>query len=562
MSAVADTFAANAAKDQGTGFGDYFAILKRRRRLMLALAIPIIAIAVLLACTLPSIYRSTGTVQVDKDENLKNVVDQNSQEAPYVDEYVQALSTRVLTGKNLKQLLATERLYPDQDTADPVDVLQRLRKDIRVDIVTVPILDPNNSREREIVNAFSVSLDNRDPAVAQRGAKWLVRAFLQENRHDRETQAASASKFFSGEAERMRSKVAELEGKLAVFKGKNVGQLPEYAGANMNVMDRTERDIQDIETQMQALRHERVFLVSQLSQARSVGTETTTLRSLQDEYDRKRATYDESHPDMVALRRQIDQLRATGSLSSMSLPQQLQMKKSILAEVRQRYSEDHPDVKRIERDIQSLQSRIAAGESANQVQMPDSPQAMQLQTQINATDTQLAALQSRSAELRAKMSDLEGKMSVAPQVEREYQAVTRDLASARSKYDDLLRRQMDAEVSEAAIAGGSSDKFHISSSPQIPDQSIKPQRIAIVAVAFVLAVMAALSAAIIAQMFDSTVRSARDVESALEVTPLVSVPVIENSGAAAVRRRSLVILGIKEVVAIAVGYVALWQVLT
>jgi uncharacterized protein involved in exopolysaccharide biosynthesis len=360
----------------------------------------------------------------------------------------------------------------------------------------------------------------------------------------------------------MRSKVAELEGKLAVFKGKNVGQLPEYAGANMNVMDRTERDIQDIETQMQALRHERVFLVSQLSQARSVGTETTTLRSLQDEYDRKRATYDESHPDMVALRRQIDQLRATGSLSSMSLPQQLQMKKSILAEVRQRYSEDHPDVKRIERDIQSLQSRIAAGESANQVQMPDSPQAMQLQTQINATDTQLAALQSRSAELRAKMSDLEGKMSVAPQVEREYQAVTRDLASARSKYDDLLRRQMDAEVSEAAIAGGSSDKFHISSSPQIPDQSIKPQRIAIVAVAFVLAVMAALSAAIIAQMFDSTVRSARDVESALEVTPLVSVPVIENSGAAAVRRRSLVILGIKEVVAIAVGYVALWQVLT
>src|SRR4051812_14740393 len=139
MSAMADTLAANAAKDQGTGFGDYFAVLRKRRRLMLALAIPIVVVAVLLACTLPSIYRSTGMIQVDKDDNLKNVVDQNSQDAPYVDEYVQALSTRVLTGKNLKQLLQTERLYPDQDKADPVDILQRLRKDIHVDIVTVPI---------------------------------------------------------------------------------------------------------------------------------------------------------------------------------------------------------------------------------------------------------------------------------------------------------------------------------------------------------------------------------------------------------------------------------------
>jgi uncharacterized protein involved in exopolysaccharide biosynthesis len=337
--------------------------------------------------------------------------------------------------------------------------------------------------------------------------------------------------------------------------------LPEEAAANMNVMDRTERDIQDIETQMQALRRERVFLVSQLAQARSVGTDSTSWRQLQDEYDRKRATYDESHPDMVALRRQIEQMKAGGSLSSMSLQQQLQMQRSILAETRQRYSEDHPDVKRLERTIATLQSRIAAGETSDRSAMPDSPAATQLQTQINATDTQLAALQSRSAELRTKMSGLESRMTVAPQVEREYQEVTRDLASARAKYDELLRRQMDAQVSEAAIAGGTADKFHVSSSPKVPDEPAKPQRIAIIAVGIVFGILAAISAGILAQMFDSSVRGARDVESVLDVSPLVAVPIIENSGTAARRKRELTILSMKVVATIAVVYVALYQVL-
>ena len=46
-------------------------------------------------------------------------------------------------------------------------------------------------------------------------------------------------------------------------------------------------------------------------------------------------------------------------------------------------------------------------------------------------------------------------------MEREFQTVTRDLAGARAKFEELLKRQMDAEVSEAAIAGGTADKFRV-----------------------------------------------------------------------------------------------------
>ena len=54
-------------------------------------------------------------------------------------------------------------------------------------------------------------------------------------------------------------------------------------------------------------------------------------------------------------------------------------------------------------------------------------------------------------------SELEGRISAAPEVERHYQNVTRDLAGARAKYEELLKRQMDAEVNEAAIAGGTGE---------------------------------------------------------------------------------------------------------
>jgi uncharacterized protein involved in exopolysaccharide biosynthesis len=523
---------------ESAGFGDYLSILRKRRRLLLLVGLPIVAIGATLAIALPDEYRSSGQIEIEGAQNVKqngNSPGQDPDESPYADQYVRSLSTVVLSDRNLARLLREQELYDGQAT-DPADALAQLRSDIKVDIVTVPILDPNTGRERDVVTAFTVAYDNKQPQRAQQGAEWLVNAFLEENRNDRQRQAAGKAKFFAREAERMRTHVAGLETKLAEFKQKNAGKLPELNEMNLNVMDRTEGDIQDVETQIQALRRERVFLVSQLQQARAASPESANLRALEDEYARKSVQYDQSHPDLIMLRRQIDQLKAGGSGGGSSLQAQLQTQRSILAEARQRYSEDHPDVQRITRNIESLQARIASGERADVALSADSPMSVQLQTQLNATDTQLAALQARAMELRTKLSGLEGRMVAAPEVEREYQAVTRDLASARAKYDELLKRQMDAEVSESAIAGGTADKFQVKSSPKIPEEPAKPQRLAIFIIATVLGTIAALTAVIMAQLFDATVRGARDIEDILGVAPLTAVPVIKRAGK--VRRKS------------------------
>jgi succinoglycan biosynthesis transport protein ExoP len=527
---------ARSPDDEIAGLGDYVGIVRKRKRYLFMVGLPILALGALLALALPDIYTSLALVEIEGAENIRQTstsstlqdsIARQSDEPLYADQYVQSLSTQVLSQSNLSRLLKEHQLYEDQNE-DPRSAVKRLRKDIDVDMVTVPILDPESGREREVVTAFTVSYDNRDPQRAYQGAAWLTNAFLEANREDRRSYAQSTAKFFATEAERMRKRVSELEGKLAEFKAKNIGQLPELSGMNLSSMDRAENEINSVESQLQGLRRERVFLVSQLQQARSMGPETNNLQSLENEYKQKLATYDANHPDLISLRRQIDMMRSGGSPSGMTLRQQVQQQRSILAESRQRYGEEHPDIKRIQRNIESLEARIKSGESADRTLASDSPMAVQLQTQLNATDTQIAALQARGLELRRKMTDLETRMTAAPQVEREFQTVTRDLASARSKFEELLKRQMDAEVSEAAIAGGTADKFNIKSAATVPDRPAKPKRIAIFAVAAALALIAAMTSIVFAQILDPTVRGMRDIRDLLDVTPLTAVPVIER----------------------------------
>src|SRR5215510_15875781 len=106
-------------------------------------------------------------------------------------------------------------------------MLARLRRDIAVSIVTTPILDPRTGREREVVDAFTLSYDNRNPEKSQLGAQWLVAAFLAEHRRQRQGRASNAAEFYAKEAERIRGNVQKLEAKLAEFKRANQGQLPE-----------------------------------------------------------------------------------------------------------------------------------------------------------------------------------------------------------------------------------------------------------------------------------------------------------------------------------------------
>jgi succinoglycan biosynthesis transport protein ExoP len=183
------------------------------------------------------------------------------------------------------------------------------------------------------------------------------------------------------------------------------------------------------------------------------------------------------------------------------------------------------------RDIQTLEERIARGEKAP-VETPEenTPAAIQLRTQLNAIDAQVASLTLRNNELRNRVKDIDSRLASTPEVEKEYESLTRDVGTARQQYDQLLAKRMDAELQAAGIRAGNADKFRLVERPRVPDEPAKPHRTAIALLGFIGAIALAFIAIILAEVLDSTVRSSRDIQSLLNVTPLAVIPEIRPPG--------------------------------
>src|SRR6187455_103136 len=211
-------------------FSGYLHAIARRKVLLLGIAIPIAVLAILLSVALPDMYTSSALVEIDEPSSAQSMAETSGGES-YADQYVQNLKGIVLTDSNLRKMAKEHNLYPGYD--DEAAMLTRLKRDIDVQIVTTPILDPRTGREREVVDAFTLSYDNRSPEKAQKGAQWLVAAFLAEHRRQRQGRASNAAEFYGKEAERLRTHVAALEGKLAEFKRASRGRLPERTQMNM-----------------------------------------------------------------------------------------------------------------------------------------------------------------------------------------------------------------------------------------------------------------------------------------------------------------------------------------
>jgi uncharacterized protein involved in exopolysaccharide biosynthesis len=95
---------AHGAADEMPGFGDYVSIVRKRKRLLLMVGLPILALGGLLALALPDIYRSAGLIEIEGAENirqsatantLQDSIARSSDEPLYADQYVQSLSTQV-----------------------------------------------------------------------------------------------------------------------------------------------------------------------------------------------------------------------------------------------------------------------------------------------------------------------------------------------------------------------------------------------------------------------------------------------------------------------------------
>jgi polysaccharide biosynthesis transport protein len=527
---------------------DYVTSLRRRLRLILAIWVPLILVTLVAAIGLPSKYVSTATFQLKTDLSDRTKGDD------YADRYITGLTGSVLGSSTLRNALPSLAPYPY--LADPNAVQRTLRDDVDVQMITQKILDPQTGLERKINTGFTLAYTNRDARAAQRVAAWLANAFVVDGRQFAAAQVLSESRFYANETDRQRAKITQAEARLAQFKQDNYDSLPDTVQSNLNVNSMTEQDLGAVERELRAQEQNRTFIQQQLQQARAAGANQDSLRALEAEYQKKLAVYDPNHPDMIALREQIEAMR-NGQLASgagSDLGAQLAAQQAVLSGMRQRYSEEHPDVKRVERTIKELQSRIASGGQGPTNYTVRTPAVVQLETQLNGVEAQISALQQQRAELRDKEAKLRSRLQSAPEVERTYDALNRDVMTARQVYDQLNGKRVDADIKAAAIKIGTADQFTLIGPPIVPNAPAKPPRIGIALIGLIGASFLALMVALAATGLDSTVRGSGDVAALLNLKPITIVPVIRNAAFAQRYRRRVATLTAAAVIAVPVLY--------
>src|SRR6185295_19125668 len=189
---------------------------------------------------LPDVYRSSALFELEQN----TAMDANRYErSEYAERYVYSLRDDVLSSDEAEKF-AHELLSSPSGDGDGVS---EFRHGVDVEMVTARILDPREGIERDINTGFVLSYDNHDPEKAAQGASWLAQALVSASRKNRAHDEQEAANFLAEQADRARSEISQSEARLAEFKKANVGRLPELAGSNLDLMERTQQELNSIE---------------------------------------------------------------------------------------------------------------------------------------------------------------------------------------------------------------------------------------------------------------------------------------------------------------------------
>src|SRR6266508_2184870 len=135
---------------------DYLAAFSRRKKQIVATILILFGISVAVAVLLPSVYRSTATILIEQQEIPADLV--RSTISSYADQRIQVISQQVMTRANLMRIVAKYNLYPRyKATKTTEDILERLTKDIKLDIVKADVVDQRSGAKTSATIAFSLS---------------------------------------------------------------------------------------------------------------------------------------------------------------------------------------------------------------------------------------------------------------------------------------------------------------------------------------------------------------------------------------------------------------------
>lgn len=505
---------------------DYLAAFRRRRPVLLKVAVPIFAGAVLLSVVLPDTFTSSARIDINLEGSSANTL-QPIEVSLYADKYITKLTDRAFAHVNMLAMSGNSAVVAaSPDESSESERAAMIRDSIEITVLTQVVLSPITGREVDLISGVRVAANGGEPEYVYEVAKAAVNLFLDADLKSRTEEASSALRFLNEQASITEKDILKLEKEIAEFKVKNACCLPELVGLNLSVIERIEREIESIRPRIRALEQDRVFVQRQLEEIRQLTPTTDRLGELEREYTTLVASYGPDHPDVGRVRREIIAIISSeGEDDGLYEAVELRMK---LVEAEQKYSSVHPDVIRLKQQLAAVTATRGSRRGTESAQLLENPRFIQVRDQLNSINSELTELRTTEPELRRRINDYEERVRLTPQVESEYQALTRKLGGLKDNYDDVQRRAVSARRSEALELTDIAARLELVTAPSFPRSASGPPRTAILILGVFLAGTLGIGSMLFAEMIDSTIRGSKDIVRVLNMVPIATIPVIEN----------------------------------
>jgi polysaccharide chain length determinant protein (PEP-CTERM system associated) len=472
---------------------DYIAILKRRWVLITVLALVGAPLAYGLSRVLPNRYKSQTLVLVEQPTVPSDIV--KPMITTEINERLASMQEEILSRTRLEPIIHQYGLYSGDVNRVPPDALvARLRKDIEI----TPI-QPMAETRAQILPGFFIIVTLDNPQTAQEVCTAVTHMFIEENYRLRQQRSEDTTQFLVQQLGDAKAKLDEQDTKLAAFKSRYIGSLPDEEQGNLNLL---------------------MGLTSQLDAA------TQALA---------RAQQDKSFAESM-LAQQLGAWQAAQSgTNPETMDMQLTALQTQLANLQARYTEDYPDVAKTKNAIAALQKKIADSDSPKAPSdgkaskaTSESPQISQLRAEIHTTDQVIAEKTREQMKIQQEIKVYQDRVQSSPAVEQQYKELTRDYQTALDFYNDLLKKRDQSAMATDLERHQEGEQFHVLDPANLPDQPSFPNRPAFTLGGLGGGLALGIGIAFFLELRDTSFRTERDVEFALRLPVLAMVPSIER----------------------------------
>ncbi len=500
-----------------------------RRKWWLGIPLVLGLVAGYIACFfIPSSYQSSTLILVEPQKVPTSYVTPTVPGT--VDDRLRTISQQIMSRTNLSKIIKEYSLYKREDVASTKrnDLLGRVQENVKQILVQYGLSreemsTPLNQDEvpEEIIDrmrkdialkvigkeAFSVTYNGQNPNTVMRVTNTLALLFIEENLKTRERQAEGTSEFLAsqlGEAER---ELQKQEQKLKEYQQQHRGALPAQLDANLRTLDRLQKDLSAIDDSIKS---------AELTQAEERKNAAEERRALQD------LMLSQSAATTSALQPQpLDpKLQAATKLEAL---------KQELARLRATFNENYPDIVAIKKQVEEL-SKTAPQQSASSTPSEaPAPKAQgtaaaALPVVNSAVERDLTTLRARRERLITQMQKLEEYVNATPANEEKLAELMRDHSISLKNYQSLLEKRLHAKISENLEKKQQSEQFRILDPANFPTEPTRPNRLLIVGIGGALGGGLGIGLILLLNYFNPALGKPEDIYGMFGIPVLATIP--------------------------------------